>query len=329
MLIGPAPSNEGGIMKRFFIALIAGILIFPLISTADPDGSWTELSPTPIKRTESSAALIGDKFYLLGGFTEKGISNKVDVWDAKSGAWSQIIPLPRGLHHTTASVVGGKLFVIGGFDSGTWRPTDVNYEYDPEIHRWTAKAPMPTARGAHAAGVIDGKIHLVGGAHRNLFNLVNTPAHEVYDPQTDSWQTLAPMPTARDHLTVSVTGEKLHAIGGRVDVNYNNNLDTHESYDTKTGLWSDHAPLPTARSGITSQVLNGLLHVFGGESGAGTFVENEAYDPSTNKWRIFPPMPSGRHGLASVIWANQIHLLTGGPKPGGGGSDTHFVFKLN
>jgi hypothetical protein len=72
-----------------------------------------------------------------------------------------------------------------------------------------------------------------------------------------------------------------------------------------------------------------LIHVFGGESGAGTFVENEAYDPSTNKWRIFPPMPSGRHGLASVIWANQIHLLTGGPKPGGGGSDNHFVFKLN
>lgn len=124
-------------------------------------------------------------------------------------------------------------------------------------------------------------------------------------------------------------GKKLHAIGGRVDVDYNNNLNTHETYDTKTRKWSLHAPLPTARSGITSQVLNGLIHVFGGESGEGTFVENEAYDPSTNKWKTFNSMPSGRHGLASVVWKNQIHLLTGGPKPGGGGSDSHLIFKLN
>ncbi len=316
-------------MKQFFITLLTGILFFPLISEANPKGTWVELSPTPIKRTESSSALVGEKIYLLGGFTPNGISNKVDVWDPESGTWNQIIPLPRGLHHTTASVVDGKLYVIGGFDSGTWRSVDVNYEYDPKILRWTAKAPMPTARGALAAGVVDGKIHLVGGAHRKFFNLVNTPAHEVYDPKTDSWQTLAPMPTARDHLAVSVTGGKLHAIGGRVDVNYNNNLDAHESYDSKAGKWNRHAPLPTARSGITSQVLNGLIHVFGGESGKGTFVENEAYDPSTHKWKTFNPMPSGRHGLASVLWKNQIHLLTGGPNPGGGGSNTHLVFKLN
>jgi len=188
---------------------------------------------------------------------------------------------------------------------------------------------MPTARGAHSAGVIEGKIHLVGGAHRKLLTLVNTPAHEVYDPETDSWETLPSMPTARDHLTVSVAGKKLFAIGGRVDVNYNNNLDANESYDVKTGQWDRHTPLPTARSGITSQVLNGLIHVFGGESGQGTFTENEAYDPSTNKWKTFMAMPSGRHGLASVLWKNEIHILTGGPKPGGGGSNTHYVFKLN
>jgi N-acetylneuraminic acid mutarotase len=60
---------------------------------------------------------------------------------------------------------------------------------------------MPTARGAHAAAVIDGKIHLFGGAYRKLFNLVDTDAHEVYDPATDTWETLSPLPTPRDHLT--------------------------------------------------------------------------------------------------------------------------------
>jgi len=62
------------------------------------------------------------------------------------------------------------------------------------------------------------------------------------------------MPTSRDHLAVSVIDDKLHAIGGRVDVNYNNNLNSHEAYDAKTNSWRHLPPLPTARSGITSQV---------------------------------------------------------------------------
>ncbi len=316
-------------MKRVYPTLLAGILFFPLISAAQPLGTWIQHSPTPLKRTESSSALIGNKIYLLGGFTSKGISKEVEVWDISTKKWSRIISLPQGLHHTTASVVNGKLYVIGGFDSGSWRPTAVNYEYNPEIRSWASKAPMPTPRGAHAAGVIDGKIHLVGGAHRKLISLVNTTAHEVYDPETNTWKTLSPMPTARDHLTVSVEGKKLYAVGGRIKVNYNHNLDINEAFDAETGNWNQLAPLPTPRSGITSQVLEGMVHIFGGESAKGTFVENEAYDPSKNEWKTFQPMPSGRHGLASVLWKNEIHILTGGPKPGGWGSNSHFVFKLD
>ena len=86
------------------------------------------------------------------------------------------------------------------------------------------------------------------------------------------------------------------------------------------------APLPTARSGITSQLLKGWIHVFGGESGEGTFVENEAYNLITGKWKKFPPMPVALHGLASVVLQGKIHILNGGPNPGGGGSNHHFVF---
>jgi N-acetylneuraminic acid mutarotase len=113
-------------MNGLFIAFISGVLIFPLFSEVDSGGTWVELAPTPIKRTKSSSALVGDKIYLLGGFTPKCILKKVNVWDIKSSTWSRIVPLPRGLHHTTASVVDGKLYFIGGFDSGTWRPFNVN-----------------------------------------------------------------------------------------------------------------------------------------------------------------------------------------------------------
>jgi N-acetylneuraminic acid mutarotase len=307
--------------------LIIGTLCFfisPAQATAQ--GTWKQLPVTPTTRTENSAALLNGKIYVLGGFTPKGATTRVDVWNPTSNNWDIAVPLPQALHHTTAAVVNGKLYVIGGFESGFWKPVNTTYEYDPDLHKWSNKTPMPTARGAHAAAVLDRKIHLVGGAHRKLFKLVNTDAHEVYDPATDSWENLPPLPTARDHLTASEANGKLFVIGGRIDVNYNNNLNSNESYDPKTKKWTEHAPLPTARSGITSQFLNGWIHVFGGESGEGTFVENEGYNPATNKWKTFKPMPSGLHGLASVLLKGKIHILNGGPHPGGGGSNHHLRF---
>ncbi len=185
---------------------------------------------------------------------------------------------------------------------------------------------MPTMRGALAAAVIDDKIYVVGGANRKIFSLVNTPALEVYDPLDDTWEKLAPMPTPRDHLTASSLNGKLYAIGGRIDVDYHNNLSANEVYDPKTNRWTQRAPMPTKRSGITSQVLSERILVFGGESGEGTFTENEAYDPRTDSWETLAHLLEGRHGLGSASYKNAIHLFAGGPNPGGGGSDTHTMF---
>ena len=315
-------------MKQISKTFLTCMLLSNFSSTASSQGIWSELPATLIKRTESTAATIGSKIYLLGGFTPKGISRKLDVWDSTSRTWSRGEPLPRGLHHTTASVVNGKLYVIGGFDSSTWRPVRTNYEYDPATNLWTVKSSMPTARGAHAAAVIEGKIYLIGGVHRKLFRLVNTTSHEMYDPKTNTWKTQPPIPTGRDHLTASAIGNTLYAIGGRMNLDYNRNLNINESYDVKTRIWTQRSQLPTARSGITSQILNGWIHVFGGESEEKTFVQNEAYNPKADKWKLFKPMPSGRHGLASVVIDEKIHILTGGAKPGGKGSDIHYIFKL-
>ena len=222
--------------------------------------------------------------------------------------------------------LNGKIYVVGGFRSGMWTPTDTLYEFDPKANRWTKKASMPTERGALAAGVVNGRIYAMGGAQRQIFQLKNVAANESYDPMTDQWKEHAPMPTPRDHFTISVVGEKLYAIGGRVDVDYKRNLDRNEVYDPIVNEWTLLAHMPTARSGITSQVLNGKIHVFGGESAEGTFKEHEAYDPASGTWEAKAPMPNAVHGLGSAVVDGRIHLLTGGPRPGGGGSQFHQVY---
>ncbi len=306
--------------------LTAALLVQSAPALAET-GAWTALTPLPEKRTEAAAALVDGWIYLIGGFTPKGISDRVLALNPQTGTWEEKSPLPVPLHHTTATAAGGRLYVIGGFYSGRWMPVATTYEYDPAMDAWTEKAAMPTARGGLAADVIDGKIHVVGGAVREFFRLVNTGAHEVYDPASDSWSTLPALPTPRDHLTATAFEGRLYVFGGRVNVDYNHNLAVVEAYDTKTRAWTTKSPLPTARSGITSRVVNGRIHVFGGEWGEGTFRENEAYDPGRDRWAAMAPMPEGLHGLGSVLLSGKIHILSGGPNPGGGGSDRHFVYE--
>ena len=58
--------------------------------------------------------------------------------------------------------------------------------------------------------MLNGRIHTLGGeTSSSVFD-----NHEVYDPQANSWTTVAPMPTARHGLGVAVVGGRLYAIGG-------------------------------------------------------------------------------------------------------------------
>ena len=315
------------IRKFIFFLFISFFLASSL--DARPEGQWKLLPTSPGKRTEIAVAKLDNKIYVVGGFTQSGISNRVEVLDGETGKWSVVAQLPRPLHHTTASAVNGKIYVIGGFSSSMWTPVSNTYEYNPKKDIWTEKARMPTKRGALAATVIGGKIFVVGGANKKMFTLVNTPALEMYNPLKNIWTKLVSMPTPRDHLTVSSLNEKLYAIGGRVDLNFHKNLDTNEVYDPKTNSWTRLMPMPTKRSGITSQILNKRILVFGGESGKATFKENEAYNPNTDTWMTLKPMPTGRHGLGSAVFKNKIHLFDGGPNPGGGGSNTHMIFFID
>lgn len=314
-------------MTRFLIVrtiLLFHLLLFPVAALAE--GKWEQWRPTLSARTEVAAATLFDKLYIFGGFGEKGITNQVDVLDLKTGIWSVGFPMPEALHHMAAVTLNGKIYLVGGFRSGMWVPTDTLYEFDPTANRWTKKASMPTERGALGAGVVNGRIYAIGGAQRHIFQLKDVAANESYDPATDKWTTHAALPTPRDHFTVSVVDEKLYALGGRVDVDYNRNLNRNEVYDPITDQWTILTSMPTARSGITSQALNGKIHVFGGESGEGTFNQHEAYDPATGKWETKPPLPHAVHGLGSAVVDGKIHLLTGGPRPGGGGSQFHQVY---
>jgi hypothetical protein len=127
-------------------------------------------------------------------------------------------------------------------------------------------------------------------------------------------------------LAAATVGQRVYAIGGRLNRDYSQNLPITEVYDPPADRWSRVADLPTARSGITAGVIDGTIYVLGGESPEGTFPTNEAYAPKENRWRHMAPMPTARHGLGSAVIDRRLYVLSGGPKPGGSFSNVNEMF---
>ncbi|MBM3598569.1 MAG: hypothetical protein FJX35_10175 [Alphaproteobacteria bacterium] len=305
----------------FLIALLAAVQMG--LAHAQQTGSWSKGAAMPSQRSEIAAAEVGGKIYVVGGF---GGELELEIYDPATDRWSRGAAVPRSVHHAAAVGLNGKLYLIGGYEHHGWAPVAAVHEYDPATDRWRTRAPLPTARGALAAAVLDGRIHAVSGVGDVGGVWRNTPAHEVYDPATDRWSALAPLPTPRDHHAVVASNGRIHALAGRVDGNYGRNLATHEAYDPATDRWEPRPPVPTARSGIAAADLSGKFYVVGGESTEGTFPQVEGYDTRTNTWSSHAALPTARHGLAAVAVGGRIYVIAGGRTPGASASAANEIF---
>jgi len=332
-------------MRRVGLYLIFDLtfLCLPLLGLAASGGHWETRAPMPSNRSEVAVAELGGKIYVMGGFKFHGVvtSRAVEVYDPQTDRWEEKAPLPEGRHHAAEAVVDGKLYLIGGYKGFlNWetlrtrkhQPTNQVWEYDPGQNRWQARAPMPTARGALAVGVIDGKIYAVGGGNAvgggSWGHGVNTL--ERYDPITDTWQALPPMPTPRHHLTAAVLDGRLYAIGGR-QAGLGSSIGVNEIYDPNTKRWITKAPMPSKRSGIAAAVLGRQIYIFGGESKQEAefiaFNATESYNHHTDQWTVHISMPTARHGLGAAVFDGRIYVIAGGPQSASArGSNVNEVF---
>src|SRR5215813_5458732 len=111
--------------------------------------------------------------------------------------WFQGAPFPEASEEVLGATAGGKLYVFCGLAPG-WKPKALVVEYDPASNQWAKKRPMRLASHHVAFASLNNKIYAFGGftlptAGAPAWNPLNN-AWE-YDPASDEWKELAPMPT--------------------------------------------------------------------------------------------------------------------------------------
>ena len=160
----------------------------------------------PERRTEVSATTDGEFVYVLGGFGKgRSAPRAVYVYDPNTDSWTITARLLEGVNHAGLVYLDGRLFVVGGYRENSFTAVDTLRIYDLTKKTWSEGALMPTPRGALAVTVLFGRIHAIGGTGPKR---ISVNAHEVYEPDTDSWSTRAPLPTARNHHGATVVRDR-------------------------------------------------------------------------------------------------------------------------
>ena len=206
--------------------------------------------------------------------------------NASENSWTTKTNMPVA-STCEAAVANGKIYVI---------MSDINYEYDPASDTWAAKEPMPTPRSSFALASCQNKIYVIGGVISDPSTGVSTNCglNEVYSPETDTWETKEPMPTARRQIRAEAVNGKIYVISGRTG-ELDTTIKTTEVYDPAADTWETKAEIPYPVTSSGSTVLDNKIYIIGGQDESNDpmnpgFVQ--IYDPAVDAWSQGAPHPN-------------------------------------
>jgi N-acetylneuraminic acid mutarotase len=242
--------------------------------------SWSMGPPLPVPLHHTVAAAVDGVLYVIGGeFEPSGVARQgvyqdtVWAYDPRrasattSEAWTPRAAMPTARSGMAGGVVEGKIYVAGGRP-----PRGHDFAvYDPAADAWTALPDLPTQRNHLAVEAIAGRVYVAGGRFGGSVGSEMTAAFEVYDPATNAWTALPPLPAPRAGLNGAVAGGCLYVFGGEGnDADPQGVFGDVDVYDPLAGAWRSLAPLPVKVHGVTgAPVLGDWVHLAGGGTSRG------------------------------------------------------------
>lgn len=225
--------------------------------------TWIYRMSMPTPRSGFGIAVVDDKFYCIGGWTETNETAITEVYDPVTDTWETktSMPTPRG--DITANAVNGKIYVTGGnyIIHGEYFTTNVTEVYDPTTDSWTLDNPIPNAVSSYASVALDNKIYIIGG-----YDLTLSISHmltQIYDTQIGNWSLGAPPMSqvyygAGDATTGMIAPKRIYVLGGAND-------GLNQIYDPKSDKWTTGTSMPTSRVNLAVAVMDDTIYAIGGD----------------------------------------------------------------
>jgi N-acetylneuraminic acid mutarotase len=266
--------------------------------------------------------------------------------------WKDAAPLPQAMGEMYGAAVGTTIYAIGGL-TPQLNAVGLVYAYDTTTNTWTRKHDMALPAHHIMLAPYNGKIYIFGGfVHVGSDSYVAWhPINNswAYDPATDTWKALAPMPTPRGAGEAVELDGKIYVIGG-ANSGIPGHLDqtlfptgpdrvvgTCEVYTIASNSWGKCADMPTPRNHYVAAAVNGKIYAVDGRVGAvyvagpgpgfsGVIDLVEEYNPATNTWANVGRSPMPRGDISGAVYNGKI-CVTGGEYGSTAGKTAYWAFE--
>ena len=289
--------------------IVVAVATAVVASGAAGAGSWKTLAPVPAPTEGMQTAVVGNRIVAAYGFSG-GDTQLTRIYDVAANSWSFGAPAPSPARSEGAAAShGGFFYAVGGRTA----LADLD-RYDPATDMWTSLADMPTPRGGLGVAVAGNALYAIGGRTGGSPCAGGALATvERYDIATNTWSTVAPLPSARSDLAAVAHGGRIYVFGGCT--NAGAVLADVDVYNPRTNTWSTApADMPTARAAMYGAAKKGgTVYVVGGWAPAsGQLTTNEAYKIASDTWSASLAMPSARAEMGVVGHGGRIFTVGGG-----------------
>jgi N-acetylneuraminic acid mutarotase len=231
---------------------------------------------------------------------------------APAGHWRFGPETPRTQIEAIAATIGDTIYVVGGTPPGNLHRL---VAYDTRTKKFSEPPQLPVGLNHVQTTAHDGKLYVAGGY---LDGEEPTSDFWEFDPASERWTKLAPLPQATAAGTAVAIGDKLYLTGGAPQTfGATGPVPPYadlQIYDFETGEWSLGPDIPDPRHHISGAALDGKFYVAGGrgEEGEDHSLDTfERYDPATETWESLPELPLGVASPGLVAVSGKLVIVGG------------------
>jgi Kelch motif len=175
----------------------------------------------------------------------------------------------------------------------------------PMSSPWQGRAPASFARQevSYVCTPNTDKLYLAGG---------DNTVQETYDPTTNSWSNVAPLPAALDHIQAVELNGLIYYVGGLVQWP-GPAVGTVYIYDPAANSFTTGTPMPAGRErgagGVA--VFGDKIYYAGGLHDGVAVPWFDVYDTATKTWATLPDMPEARDHFHAAVVNGRFYAIGG------------------
>lgn len=268
-------------------------------------GKWTRLANAPFKGRARMAHFVwNNKGFIVGGTlaASNPLYKYKEVWefDITTRLWTRKNDFPFDIHDAIAFNVNNRIFLIGGTKFNGLKAFNPEiFEYDPAGDTWTSRGVHPqlkTGRSLMAGTALNNKIYIGTGTREGTLYenaIFNSAEWMMYDPATNTWTDLAPVPGAPTRGAACFQDGKDVYLAGGQDINQHV-LTSVQKYHVASNTWESLPEIPAAlaRSQAAVAYVRGVPCLFGGLVDGIEYSNTnnlQRFDFATQKWTEMLP----------------------------------------